>query len=85
MSMKIEDLRYSSSAIDAFFNPAPPPRVAASGKMRIGNLQELVGFSHVSSDTLVHLSQQDFWQLGKDQEGFFIERLVDDSMHPVKG
>ena len=85
MSVKIEDLRYSSSAIDAFFNPPPTPRVAASGKMRIGSLRELAGFSHISSDTLVHLSQQDFWQLGQDKEGFFIERLVDDAEGPVKG
>lgn len=84
MSIKIEDLRYSSSSIDAFFDPPPAPRVASSGKVRVAGLMDLVGFSRVAEDTLIHLSQQDFWKLGQDNNGYYIERLVDDSTGPVK-
>lgn len=82
---KIEDLRISGSSIDAFF--APPPRIASAvvGKVRVANMSQLAGFHHVAENTLVRVSQQDFWKLGKDDEGFFIERLVEDNEGPVKG
>ena len=85
MSFKIEDFRCSSSSIDAFFDPQPVLHVANVGKVRIGGLMDLAGFSHVADDTLIHLSQQDFWKLGQDNDGYYIERLVDDSTGPVKG
>lgn len=84
--VKIEDLRFSSSSVDDFFaTDRPKPRTAASGKVRIGGLHHLAGFRVVAEDTLVHISQQDFWKLGQDKEGYFIERLVDDGEGPVKG
>lgn len=82
---KIEDLRFSSSSVDDFFFQKPAPRVAASGRIRISSLQELVGFCRVAEDKLVRLSQQDFWKLGQDDQGHFIERLVDDVDGPIKG
>lgn len=88
MSKSDIDFRTSSSAIDAFFEPERPAnsKVASrSGKTRIASLSALAGFERVAGDTLVHVSQQDFWKLGQDDEGFFIERLVDDSSAPVKG
>lgn len=88
MSVKdVEDLRFCSSAVDAFFNPPTAARVAAqgSGKVRVASLQTLTGFQMVGADTLVHLSQKDFWKIGQDQDGFFIERLVDDETGPIKG
>lgn len=85
MPKNIEDIRFSASSIDAFFTPPAPPARIASGKVRIASATDLSGFLRVADDnTLVHLSQQDFWKLGKDQEGYFIERLVDDSKGPVK-
>lgn len=53
-------------------------------KVRIASVSDLRGFQTVSSNKLVHLSNQDFWKLGQDEEGYFIERLVD-SNDPVKG
>lgn len=83
--MRIEDLRFSSSSIDDAFNP-PPVRVASnSPRLRIASASQLAGFVRVADDKLVHLSQQDFWKLGKDSEGFYIERLVDDSEGPIDG
>lgn len=82
----ISDLRFSSSSIDDFFADRPAaPRTASAGRVRIASAGELSGFERVSSDTLVRISKQDFWRLGQDGDGFFIERLVDDSESPVKG
>jgi hypothetical protein len=91
MSIKIEDIRFSASSIDAFFAPPATSRLAAvstsnvATRIRIGSLRDLAGFSHIAEDTLVHLSQQDFWHIGKDNDGYFIERLVDDTDGPVAG
>lgn len=82
--LKIEDVRFSSSSIDDFFSDSKPPRVA-SGKVRIAGLHQLAGFEIVSDDKLVRVSQQDFWKLGQDDSGYFIERLVNDDEGPVKG
>jgi hypothetical protein len=85
---KIEDLRFSSSSIDDFFTSKPVVRKASAapvGRIRIANAGQLAGFQLVAEDQLVHLSQQDFWHLGKDDKGFYIERLVDDDNGPVKG
>jgi hypothetical protein len=84
--LKIEDVRFSSSSVDDFFSsPSPPPASrVASGRVRLSNLRQLAGFRRVASDTLVHLSKHDFWKLGKDDEGYYIERLVTDEDGPVK-
>lgn len=84
---KIEDLRFSSSSIDDFFTSKPVVRKASSpqGRVRIANAHQLAGFQLVAEDQLVHLSQKDFWHLGKDDQGFYIERLVDDDGGPVQG
>lgn len=87
---KIEDLRFSSSSFDDFFAPKKPaepalqPRVA-TGRVRVGSLADIgrMGFAFVASDTLVRTSKQDFWRLGQDDEGHFVERLVSDDEGPV--
>lgn len=83
----VTDLRFSSSSMDDFFRgPQPSVRAASGGKVRIANLRQLAGFQQVSEDgTLVRMSQQDFWKLGQDDQGYFIERLVSDDDGPVDG
>jgi hypothetical protein len=84
--LKIEDIRFSSSSVDDFFQEKKFRKsVAASGRVRIASVHQLAGFHMVSDDQLIRLSQNDFWKLGQDSEGFFIERLVDDGSGPVKG
>lgn len=83
--LKIEDIRFSSSSIDEFFSDLRPVPRTASGRVRISNLQQLAGFESVSDDKLVRISQKDFWRLGQDDDGYFIERLVSDDDGPVKG
>lgn len=84
----VSDLRFSSSSLDDFFAPAKPPTVRSASvgtKHRVASLHQLAGFSLVAEDTLVRVSQQDFWKLGQDGDGYFIERLVSDDDGPVKG
>lgn len=85
-SIKIEDIRFSSSSIDEFFRPNS--RIANNsqsyvGRIRIADINQLAGFEFVSDDQLIRLSKQDFWKLGKDNEGPYIERLVDDTDGPI--
>ena len=84
---KIEDLRFSSSSIDDFFSTPPVRKASAAppGRIRVANAHQLAGFQLIAEDQLVPLSQQDFWHLGKDDKGFYIERLVDDDNGPVQG
>ncbi len=84
----VSDIRFSSSSVDDFFNepPRPPARTSSSNtRYRVASLHQLAGFSVVSDDTLVRVSQKDFWKLGQDNDGYFIERLVSDDDGPVQG
>jgi hypothetical protein len=84
--LDVTDLRFSSSSLDDFFSPAPPiSRSASAGaRRRVASLHQLAGFSVIAEDTLVRVSQQDFWKLGQDGEGYFIERLVSDDEGPIR-
>ena len=82
---KIEDLRFSSSSMDDFFAPPRTPGRVASGRVRVSCMRDLVGFVRVADDKLVRLSQKDFWKLGQDDDGHYIERLVSDDKGPVQG
>jgi hypothetical protein len=84
-TLKIEDFRFSSSSIDEFFADLKPAARVSSSRIRVAGLHQLAGFEMLSDDKLVRLSQQDFWKLGQDNEGYFIERLVDDDAGPVRG
>jgi hypothetical protein len=83
-ALRIEDVRFSSSAIDEFFSDLKPVPRVASGKVRISGLHQLAGFEAVSDDKLVRVSKKDFWRLGQDAEGYFIERLVNDDEGPIR-
>lgn len=80
---KFEDFRVSSSSVDDFIGDSSV-RTAGSGKIRVAGLHQLAGFQLIADNTLVHLSRQDFWQLGEDDDGYFIERLVSDDEGPIK-
>jgi phage gpG-like protein len=85
--LDVSDLRFSSSSLDDFFAPAKQPAVRSASvgtRHRVASLHQLAGFSMVAEDTLVRVSQQDFWKLGQDGEGYFIERLVSDDEGPIR-
>ncbi len=81
------------SSVDEFelvhnFRPKSIVVAGTAGKpvyrVRVSSVNDLYGFHVSSKEHLVHYSKQDFWKLGTDDEGYFIERLVDDSDSPVK-
>lgn len=81
--------KFTPSAVDIFADyfasGRSPTRVASTGRIRVASLDQLAGMTRVSADVLVRHAQQDFWQIGQDEDGFYIERLVDDGQGPVKG
>lgn len=80
----INNLRFSSSSVDDFFS-RPKGLKTASSQVRIASVSQLAGFNIVAKDQLIRISQQDMWKLGQDDEGYYIERLVDDSNGPITG
>jgi hypothetical protein len=81
------DIKFSpSSSLDDFYSSPKDQKVLPS-RIRVASTQDLNGFMKVSSDKLVHVSQQDFWKLAKDEETgeYFIERLAEEYDIPVKG
>lgn len=84
----MRDIKIASARTDvfeSFFNDrANPIRIASHGKTRISSLDQLVGMTRVASNVLIRHAQNDFWEIGEDENGFFIERLVDDTLSPVK-
>lgn len=83
--INIYDLSFSSSSIDDVFTPHIPKSThQATGRLRISSNIIPPGFVHVADDNLVRIAEQDFWKIGFDAEGYFIERLVDDN-NPVRG
>lgn len=61
------------------------PHKTASRK-KVATLKDLSGFVRIASNTLIHKSEKDLWELKKNADGsFFIERLFDDDGNPLKG
>ena len=57
-----------------------------TGRKMVASLGDLHGFLRLSSDTLIHKSNQDLWTLHKESDGkYYIERLFDDNGEPIKG
>lgn len=54
-------------------------------RVRIASVDQLKGFTRVSSNTLVRMSEKDLWGLKEDEDGeFIIERLFDEDGNPLK-
>lgn len=74
-----------SSGIDALFENEPK-LVTPTSRVRVASIRDLAPFMRISSDTLVHKSQQELWSLTKEADGsYFISRLFDDNGEPLKG
>jgi hypothetical protein len=82
-SIKIENLRLSLSSVDEPVELFSPQVRTSSSRVRIAGVHQLAGFEVVGNDKLIRVSKQDFWKLGEDDEGYYIERLVEDDKGPV--
>lgn len=70
--------------IDALFNPQP--QVVTAHRRRVASMQDLLGYTRISAETLINRSKNDLWALKKEADGnFYIERLFDDNGSPLKG
>lgn len=92
MDYKLDDIQAGgASGLDAFFESSPQvvtplgqvPRVAqAPQRVKVASLAQLNGFVRVSSETLIHKATQDFWNIERVGDDYYIERVVGDM---VKG
>ena len=81
----------SATGLDSFFQREPSiissvgkaPVRKASGRMKVGSLAQLEGFSRVASDTLVHKSTKDLWSITREGQDLYIQRLFSDEA-PLK-
>ena len=47
-------------------------------RLKLSSLGDLLGFSRIGFDTLVHKAEKDLWRIGEDESGqVIIERLFD--------
>lgn len=55
-------------------------------RVKVSSTNDLDGFKRIAnSDTLVRLSEKDFWELKEEEEeGFVIERLYNDDGEPLE-
>lgn len=74
-----------STGMDALF-AREPEMVTPTKKVRVASLQTLQGFQRISTETLIHKSDRDLWNLRKEADGsIVIERMFDDNGAPLKG
>jgi hypothetical protein len=67
----------SASSLDDMFDT----KSLTPFRKRIANVNDVPGFMKISSDSLIHIAQQDFWAIKYDEAGQpFIERLVEDQV-----
>jgi hypothetical protein len=72
--------------LDALFDQQPQLVQARTGRRIVATCADLRNFVRISSDTLVHKSNNDLWTLRKEADGkFYVERLFDDNGEPLKG
>ena len=84
--MKISDFSFAPSSQYSFFTTEKMTLIFDfRQKVRVASKDDLRGFLKVAKDKLIHMSSQDFWELGQDEDGsYFITRLADDSQGPIK-
>lgn len=62
------------------------PHKYPKSRVKVASIQQLQGFTRLSSETLVHKSEKDLWSLQRDKNGdFYMSRLFDDNGEPLKG
>lgn len=59
-----------------------PTKGGAIRVATLGNLDFL--FRYASDDTLIHKATQDVWSVRKSDQGYLIEKMVDDTKAPIK-
>lgn len=75
-----------STGMDAFFAREPQMITPPGSRVRVASLQQLSGFTRLSSDMLIHKSDRDLWSIKREANGtMVIERMFNDNGKPLKG
>lgn len=75
-----------SVGMDAFFAREPQMVTPAGSKVRVASLNQLAGFTRISTDMLIHKSDRDLWAIKREANGaMVIERMFNDNGKPLKG
>jgi len=65
----LKNLEPEHNGVDSFLS---------TDKMKISSMSDLLNFSRIGNDTLVHKSKKDLWKISEDDKGdVVIERLFD--------
>jgi hypothetical protein len=76
-----------STGLDCFFQREPEivTPTKKPSRIRVASIQDLSGFTRISSDTLIHKSDRDLWAIKRQGDGsLFVERQFDDNGDPLK-
>ncbi len=73
-----------ATGLDAFLE-RQPEMVTPTKTVRVASLRQLVGFTRINAETLVHKSERDLWAIKRDGDGMVIQRLFADDGRPLKG
>ena len=74
-----------SAGLDALLEREPQMVTPKSARRKLASLQDLAGFSRLSTETLIHKADRDLWSLKKDADGsLFVERMFADDGKPLK-
>lgn len=80
----LKDAEEESSGMDDFLSDNQMR--LSENRMKISSMRDLLDFSRVSTETLVHKATKDLWKIGENDKGeVIIERLFDpDTKKPLK-
>jgi len=74
-----------SHGLDAFLEREPQLVTPKTARLKVATLQDLVGFTRLSTDTLVHKADRDLWSIKRQSDGsMFVERMFADDGSPLK-
>ena len=76
-----------SVGLDALLEQEPqivtPSKTA---RRKVASIQDLAGFTRLSTELLIHKADKDLWSIKKDADGsLFVERMFDDDGKPLRG
>jgi hypothetical protein len=74
-----------SAGLDALFE-REPQLVTKTARRKVASIQDLAGFTRLSTDLLIHKADKDLWSIKKDADGsLFVERMFADDGTPLRG
>lgn len=82
----LSDLQVQGShGLDSFLEREPQLVTPKAARRKIASIQDLTGFTRLSTDTLVHKADKDLWTIKRQTDGsMFVERMFADDGSPLK-